>query len=32
MTSAERRAVSSGEKKGKESVARSLPPDDCRQR
>ena len=32
MTPAERRAVKSGEKKGKESVARCVPPDDCRQR
>ena len=32
MTPAKRRAVRSGEKEGKESVARSLPPDDCRQR
>ena len=32
MTPAERRAVKSGEKKGKESVARSVAPADCRQR
>ena len=32
MTPTQRRAVSSGEKKGKESVARSLPPDGWRQR
>ena len=32
MTPAERRAARSGEKMGKESVARSLPPDECRQR
>ena len=32
MTPAERRAAKSGEKKGKESVARSVPPADCRQR
>ena len=32
MTPAERRAVRSGEKKGKDSVALSLPLDDCLQR
>ena len=32
MTLAKGRAVRPGEKEGMESVARSLPPDDCRQR